>query len=99
MIEDGNHIEYSSTYEKVLEYLYDLQSDKIQLSGIFSSEAATTKRGILSQNSREFDRAVPCVCLWQLRGEYSLRSCYWLVGFYGISTFVGYLTPNPFLCN
>ena len=22
----------------------------------------------------------------------------WLVGFYGISTFVGYLTPNPFLC-
>ena len=28
-----------------------------------------------------------CVCL-----------CGWLVGwFYGISTFVGYLTPNPFL--
>ena len=22
----------------------------------------------------------------------------WLVGFYGISTFVDYLTPNPFLC-
>ena len=22
----------------------------------------------------------------------------WLVGFYGISTFVGYSTPNPFLC-
>ena len=22
----------------------------------------------------------------------------WLVGFYGISTFIGYLTPNPFLC-
>ena len=22
----------------------------------------------------------------------------WLVGFYGISTFSGYLTPNPFLC-
>ena len=22
----------------------------------------------------------------------------WLVGFYGISTFVGYFTPNPFLC-
>ncbi len=22
----------------------------------------------------------------------------WLVGFYGIPTFVGYLTPNPFLC-
>ena len=24
-------------------------------------------------------------------------SLVWLVGFYGISTFVGYLTPNPFL--
>ena len=22
----------------------------------------------------------------------------WLIGFYGISTFVGDLTPNPFLC-
>ena len=22
----------------------------------------------------------------------------WFVGFYGILTFVGYLTPNPFLC-
>ena len=22
----------------------------------------------------------------------------WLVGFYGISTFIDYLTPNPFLC-
>ena len=22
----------------------------------------------------------------------------WLAGFYGISTFDGYLTPNPFLC-
>ena len=22
----------------------------------------------------------------------------WLFGFYGISTFVSYLTPNPFLC-
>ena len=22
----------------------------------------------------------------------------WLVGFYDISTFVNYLTPNPFLC-
>ena len=23
---------------------------------------------------------------------------YWLVGFYGISNFLDYLTPNPFLC-
>ena len=26
------------------------------------------------------------------------KSINWLVGFYGKSTFVGYLTPNPFLC-
>ena len=25
-------------------------------------------------------------------------SLVWFVGFYGISTFVGYLRPNPFLC-
>ena len=25
-------------------------------------------------------------------------SMVWFVWFYGISTFVGYLTPNPFLC-
>ena len=37
---------------------------------------------------------------WEL--EYLFESVIeWLVwfgGFYGISTFVGYLTPNPFLC-
>ena len=26
------------------------------------------------------------------------RGVGWLVGFYAISTFVGHLTPNPFLC-
>ena len=26
------------------------------------------------------------------------RGIVWFGGFYGISTFVGYLTPNPFLC-
>ena len=30
-----------------------------------------------------------CVCVYELG---------WLFGFYGISTFVGYLMPNPFLC-
>ena len=29
---------------------------------------------------------------------YHYSSSRWLVGFYGISTFVGYLTPNTFLC-
>ena len=28
----------------------------------------------------------------------SAEDSFFLVGFYGISTFVGYLTPNPFLC-
>ena len=32
------------------------------------------------------------VCKWWRVGMV------WFVGFYGISTFVGYLTPNPFLC-
>ena len=29
---------------------------------------------------------------------YSFFGLVWFVWFYGISTFVGYLTPNPFLC-
>ena len=28
----------------------------------------------------------------------SIIGLVWFGGFYGISTFVGYLTPNPFLC-
>ena len=38
----------------------------------------------------------------QLKSKYTthvyLPIFSWLVGFYGISTFVGYLTPNVFLC-
>ena len=30
--------------------------------------------------------------------EIILFGLVWFVGFYVISTFVGYLTPNPFLC-
>ena len=33
-----------------------------------------------------------------LRREYSTRLIGWFVGFHGISTFVGYLMPNLFLC-
>ena len=32
-----------------------------------------------------------CVCI-------NLFGLVWFVEFYGISTFVGYLMPNPFLC-
>ena len=31
--------------------------------------------------------------------RYTVGWLVWFVGVYGISTFVGYLTPNPFLCN
>ena len=33
---------------------------------------------------------------WLVQGLEDLVS--WFLGFYGISTFVGYLMPNPFLC-
>ena len=36
---------------------------------------------------------------WDTLYIYIYISLVWFVGFYGISTFVGYLTPNPFLCN
>ena len=32
------------------------------------------------------------------QGEGGSNGLVLFVGFYGISTFVGYLTPNPFLC-
>ena len=31
--------------------------------------------------------------------QYRLFGLVWFAGFYGISTFLGYLTPNPFLYN
>ena len=36
-----------------------------------------------------------CVCVCVYMYVYMVG---WLFGFYGISTFVGYLMPNPFLC-
>ena len=78
MIEDDNYIEPFSPCEKVFGYLYDLQSDEIQLSEISSSVAATTKRDTLSQNSSVFDPQSLCLpvtikwrillrCLWGLK--------------------------------
>ena len=49
MIEDENYVDHSLTHEKVLSYLYFLQSDESQLSEIPSSVTATTKRSVLSQ--------------------------------------------------
>ena len=36
-----------------------------------------------------------CVCINRICHKGWLEG--WLVGFYGISTFLGYLTPYPFL--
>ena len=72
MIEDSNYIEHSSTPEKVLGYLYEPQSDEIQLLGILSNVTATTKRSILSQNSSIFDPL--CLCLpVTIKGRILLR--------------------------
>ena len=38
-----------------------------------------------------------CVCERILPAQGLSLGLAWFVGFYGISTFVGYLTPNPFL--
>ena len=43
-----------------------------------------------------------CVLLGQFTHDLlkkNLVNFVWFVGFYGISTFVGYLTPNPFYVN
>ena len=41
-------------------------------------------------------------CFWVqiicIKNSYLNYIVGWFIGFYGISPFVGYLTPNPFLC-
>ena len=34
----------------------------------------------------------------KIKGTFLSDEVGWLVGFHAVSTFVGYLTPNPFLC-
>ena len=36
--------------------------------------------------------------LFDIENECKQMTCCWFLGFYGISTFGGYLMPNPFLC-
>ena len=42
-----------------------------------------------------------CLILFNISNfnYYFLTGLVWFVGFYGISTFVGYLMPNPFFVN
>ena len=51
---------------------------------------------------RQLDTIIKLVkelsCWWMCPWSNLAKIIGWLVGFYGISTFVGYLTPNPFLC-
>ena len=56
---------------------------------------------------RHYESALICIWLYNttiinsllsyIQISFSCVLVRWLVGFYGISTFVGYLTPNPFL--
>ena len=57
-------------------------------------------------NHRWLFNAKSCLYIWMymillltfLNESEQIFWLVWFVGFYGISTFVGYLTPNPFLC-
>ena len=57
------------------------------LSGDFSASEYFTIRIL---DMLQIDSKTNCAFIYQ--------GLVWFVGFYGISTFVGYLTPNPFLC-
>ena len=50
-------------------------------------------RDIIDFASRKGARRLTAIAWMQ-----QFKDVGWLVGFYGISTIVGYLTPNPFLC-
>ena len=54
---------------------------------IFSSETILTKESDIYQS----------VFLLKSKLKLNLKTGCWLIGFYGISTFVGYLMSNPFL--
>ena len=70
-----------------------------------------SRRILLPQQTKLFEKHSKDNCLHggytkQIRIFLTLKSFFvavgwlvgWLVGFYGISTFLSYLTPNPFLC-
>ena len=86
-----NDAEYIYIYIHIYIYIqYNLMETQTRLSRhnkIISAENIT----ILSVSSNDFLHA-------SLQSQSSKCGQVWLAGFYGISTFVGYLTPNPFLC-
>ena len=65
-------------------------------SGIYQTLPQTGKCDTMLLKGRSGHRIVA-----QMRLTFpkiTLVGLVWFVGFYGISNFVGYLTPNPFLC-
>ena len=52
---DNNFVTHDSSFEKVLEYIYDTVNDDLYVAINSTRVAADTKRGILSQNSSVFD--------------------------------------------
>ena len=65
---------------------------KTYLRRIPSRNFNTKKKALLNTQGRNDDLLITCFFFLQKK-DVGL-----LFGFYGISTFVGYLTPNPFLC-
>ena len=61
-----------------------------------SDQATQTDREILTASDLFARPAQVLFPVW--RYDQSLNKRFGLVWFHGISTFVGYLTPNPFLC-
>ena len=65
--------------------LPELSIIKCSIDGIITETWQPNVSQILPYNTLQVLNSVSVVC--------------WLIVFYGISTFVGYLTPNPFYAN
>ena len=72
-------------------------SEKIMIAKLWALSSRNETRSCLTSTNIKYS-------LEEINNKESQLWCntkitlLWLVGFYGISTFVGYLTLNPFLC-
>ena len=62
-----------------------------------ASERLNISPAVLKKGN-EFEERLHDIELRQCVTDFELLMVGWFVGFYGISTFVVYLMPNPFLC-
>ena len=77
-------------------------SNEEEISQVNKKTSLLDKRYPTNTNMQKFKKT------WELTGTYQKEhfknlprktpGLVWFVGLFGISTFVGYLTPNPFLC-